>query len=55
MTNLGKAFRNPKEKIDFYTLFDKYVMGDPLDNIDQEHYVMAVLVRGGVFGQSSKE
>lgn len=53
--NLGKAFRNPKEKVDFYTLFDKYVMGDPLDNIDQEHYVMAVLVRGGVFGQSSKE
>ena len=55
VTNLGKAFRNPKEKVDFYTLFDKYVMGDPLDNIDQEHYVMAVLVRGGVFGQSSKE
>lgn len=55
VTNLGKAFRNPKEKVDFYTLFDKYVMGEPLDNIDQEHYVMAVLVRGGVFGQSSKE
>lgn len=55
VTNLGKAFRNPKEKADFYTLFDRYALGEPLDNIEQEHYVMAVLVRGGVFGQSSKE
>lgn len=55
VTTLGKAFRNPKEKADFYTLFDKYVLGEPLDNMEQEHYVMAVLVRGGVFGQSSKE
>ena len=44
-----------KSAIDFYTLFDKYVMGEELDNLEQEHYVMAVLVRGGVFGQSSKE
>ena len=55
VTNLGKAFRNPKDKVDFYTLFDKYVMGESLDNMEQKHYVMAVLVRGGVFGQSSKE
>lgn len=55
VTNLGKAFRTPKDKADFYTLFDKYVMGEELDNLEQEHYVMAVLVRGGVFGQSSKE
>lgn len=55
VTNLGKAFRNPKEGCDFYTLFDKYVKGDSLNNIEQEHYVMAVLVRGGVFGQSSRE
>lgn len=55
VTNLGKAFRSPKEKVDFYTLFDKYALGEPLDNVEQEHYVMAVLVRGGVFGQSSKE
>ncbi|MFH4247400.1 type I-F CRISPR-associated protein Cas7f/Csy3, partial [Acinetobacter baumannii] len=26
-----------------------------LENPEQEHYVMAVLVRGGVFGQSGKE
>ena len=55
VTNLGKAFRNPKEKADFYTLFDRYAIGESLDSIEDEHYVMAVLVRGGVFGQSSKE
>lgn len=55
VTNLGKAFRNPKEKADFYTLFDRFALGDKLANKEEEHYVMAVLVRGGVFGQSGKE
>lgn len=55
VTNLGKAFRTPKEKMDFYTLFDRFALGEKLANKEQEHYVMAVLVRGGVFGQSSKE
>ncbi|MBP6553032.1 MAG: type I-F CRISPR-associated protein Cas7f/Csy3, partial [Vitreoscilla sp.] len=26
-----------------------------LETVEQEHYVMAVLVRGGVFGQSGKD
>lgn len=55
VTNLGKAFRNPKEKADFYTLFDRFASGEKLANKDEEHYVMAVLVRGGVFGQSGKD
>ena len=55
VTNLGRAFRTPKDKADFYTLFDKFAAGGTLESIEQEHYVMAVLVRGGVFGQSSKE
>lgn len=55
VTNLGKAYRNPKEKADFFSLFDKYAIGESLANPEQEHYVMAVLVRGGVFGQSGKE
>ncbi len=54
VTNMGKAFRTPKEKQDFYTFFDKFAQGEKLDSIDEEHYVMAVLVRGGVFGQSDK-
>jgi CRISPR-associated protein Csy3 len=55
VTNLGKAFRTPKDKADFYTLFDRFALGDKLADKNQEHYVMAVLVRGGVFGQSGKD
>lgn len=51
VTTLGKAFRSPKEKVDFYTLFDKFALGTQLESMEEEHYVMAVLVRGGVFGK----
>lgn len=54
VTNLGKAFRTPKDKQDFYTFFDKFARGEKLGRIEDEHYVMAVLVRGGVFGESDK-
>lgn len=55
VTNLGKAYRTPKAKQDFFSLFDKYALGESLESAEQEHYVMAVLVRGGVFGQSGKD
>lgn len=55
VTNLGKAFRSPKDKADFYTLFDSFALGESLVDKTQQHYVMAVLVRGGVFGQSGKD
>jgi CRISPR-associated protein Csy3 len=54
VTNLGKAYRNPKDKADFFTLFDRFARGETLANKNEEHYVMAVLVRGGVFGESDK-
>ena len=54
VTNLGIAFRNSKDKQDFYTLFDKFALGEKLEREEDEHYVMAVLVRGGVFGESNK-
>ena len=54
VTNMGKAFRTPKDKKDFYTLFDKWALGQELDSKEELHYVMAVLIRGGVFGQSDK-
>jgi CRISPR-associated protein Csy3 len=55
VTNLGKAFRHPtKHKKDFYTFFDKFARGESLERIVDEHYVMAVLIRGGVFGESDK-
>lgn len=55
VTNLGTAYRNPKEKADFFTLFDRFACGETLENKTDEHYVMAVLVRGGVFGESGKD
>jgi len=54
VTNLGRAFRDSKGT-DFYSLFDRYAVGEKLENKEQEHFVMAVLVRGGVFGQSGKK
>jgi CRISPR-associated protein Csy3 len=54
VTNLGKAYRTPKEKQDFYSFFDKWARGTQLERAEDEHYVMAVLVRGGVFGESDK-
>lgn len=54
VTNLGRAYRVPKEKQDFYTFFDSWALGEQLARIEDEHYVMAVLVRGGVFGESDK-
>ncbi|WP_299009615.1 type I-F CRISPR-associated protein Csy3 [uncultured Shewanella sp.] len=54
VTNLGKAYRTPKDKQDFYTFFDKWARGAELERIEDEHFVMAILVRGGVFGESDK-
>lgn len=54
VTNLGRAYRTPKNKQDFYTFFDAWARGEQLARVEDEHYVMAVLVRGGVFGESDK-
>ena len=54
VTRLGTAFRNPKEKEDFYTHFDKWAWGETLPRTEDEHYVMATLVRGGVFSEKDK-
>lgn len=53
VTNLGKAYRTPADKQDFYTFFDNWARGGDLTRQEDEHYVMAVLVRGGVFGESN--
>ena len=55
VTNLGTAYRNPKAKADFFTLFDRFACGEILTAPEEQHYVMAVLVRGGVFGESGKD
>ena len=51
VTNLGRAYRQPKQKKDFFSLFDRFSQGEKLDSVEEEHFVMGVLVRGGVFGE----
>lgn len=55
VTNLGTAFRTPKDKQDFYTFFDTFALGEKLARVEDEHYVIATLIRGGVFGASDRE
>lgn len=49
VTTLGKAFRHPKDKKDFYNLFDNWILKDQVPEVNDQHYVAAVLIRGGVF------
>lgn len=53
VTNQGKAYRQPKQKVDFYNLLDNWLLKDQEPSVEQQHYVMAVLIRGGVFGDAS--
>lgn len=52
VTTQGKAWRQPKEKRDFYSLLDGWVVKDKVPEIDQQHFVIATLIRGGVFGEA---
>lgn len=53
VTTQGKAYRQPKQKQDFYTLLDDWLLKDKVPAVEQQHFVMAVLIRGGVFGDAS--
>ncbi len=55
VTSQGKAYRQPKVKKDFYSLLDAWVLKDLVPELEQQHFVMANLVRGGVFGESGKD
>ncbi|HWK70799.1 MAG TPA: type I-F CRISPR-associated protein Csy3 [Burkholderiaceae bacterium] len=52
VTNRGTAYRQPKEKMDFYSLLDAWVLRNQAPSVEQQHYVIATLVRGGVFGEA---
>lgn len=54
VTSRGVACRQPKEKMDFYTLLDNWVTKGVKPEVEQQHYVMAILIRGGVFGEKSE-
>ncbi|QTH72036.1 type I-F CRISPR-associated protein Csy3 [Pseudoalteromonas xiamenensis] len=51
VTNRGAAYRQPKEKTDFYNLLDAWLLKGKIPALEQQHYVMAMLIRGGVFGE----
>lgn len=55
VTNRGQAYR-PKSKGSFYTLLDNWMKRDKKPDENAQHYIMAVLIRGGVFSdQADKE
>ena len=49
----SKAYRDPSTKHDFYTIFDNWVIHGKQPPTDQQHYVMAMFIRGGVFSQQA--
>lgn len=55
VTSQGRAYRQPKDKQDFYNLLDHWVLKDQSPSKDNQHFVMATLIRGGVFGASGKD
>ncbi|MDD2846445.1 MAG: type I-F CRISPR-associated protein Csy3, partial [Rhodoferax sp.] len=55
VTTQGRAYRQPKQKDDFYTLFDNWLIKDQPPAPAQQHFVMATLIRGGVFGDAGKD
>jgi CRISPR-associated protein Csy3 len=56
VTTEGRAYRQPKQKADFYTLLDNWVLRDQAPaELGNQHFVMATLVRGGVFGDAGKD
>lgn len=52
VTSRGTAYRQPKQKQDFYSLLDSWVLKGQSPPEEQQHFVMASLIRGGVFGES---
>ncbi|MEI3773997.1 type I-F CRISPR-associated protein Csy3 [Pectobacterium brasiliense] len=54
VTSRGKAYRQPRDKMDFYTLLDNWVIKGDVPAPEQQHYVIATLIRGGVFGEKGE-
>lgn len=52
VTTQGSAYRQPKQKMDFYSLLDRWLLKDQVPSVEQQHFVMATLIRGGVFGDA---
>jgi len=55
VTVQGKAWRQPKTREDFYHLFDGWIEKDKSLTPEQQHFVIATLIRGGVFGKADEK
>lgn len=55
VTTQGKAYRKPTDKVDFYSLLDSWLIKNQTPAPEQQHFVMATLIRGGVFGDAGKD
>ncbi len=54
VTTRGTAYRQPRQKVDFYSLLDDWLLRDRKPAVTDQHYVMATLIRGGVFGDKAE-
>lgn len=52
VTTMSKAFRQPRLKRDFYNLLDGWMLKGKVPSEGDQHYVMACIIRGGVFGST---
>jgi CRISPR-associated protein Csy3 len=52
VTTEGRAYRQPKAKADFYNLLDSWLLKDKVPSEGDQHFVIATLIRGGVFGEA---
>jgi len=55
VTTEATAFRAPSSKQDFYSLLDDWMEKDKPLTAEQQHYVISMLIRGGVFGKAEGE
>jgi CRISPR-associated protein Csy3 len=55
VTTLNMAYRKPTDKQDFYSLFYTSVNNEVCENENDFHYLIAMLIRGGVFGDSKEK
>lgn len=53
VTTLGRAFRSGKKSL--YKILDDWMLNDKKPDTNQQHYVMANLIRGGVFSDGDKK
>lgn len=54
VTRIAEAFRVSSSKQDFYSLLDGWLEKGDEPDLNGQHFVMATLIRGGLFGKSAK-